>query len=133
MLWKPVWNVLEETPITLLLVNPRHVAKVPGRKTDVSDAEWIAQLLQCGLLRGSFIPPRAIRELRDLTRSRATLEQQRTAVINRIHKLLEDANIKLGAVAHGYHRRVGAGDPAGDHRGPERSGGARRSGAWPVA
>lgn len=99
VLWKPVWNVLEtETPVTLLLVNPRHVAKVPGRKTDVSDAEWIAQLLQCGLLRGSFIPPRAIRELRDLTRSRATLEQQRTAVINRIHKLLEDANIKLGAV-----------------------------------
>jgi transposase len=99
VLWKPVWNVLEtETPMTLLLVNPQHVAKVPGRKTDVSDAEWLAQLLQCGLLRGSFIPPRAIRELRDLTRSRTTLEQQRTRVVNRIHKVLEDANIKLGAV-----------------------------------
>lgn len=99
VLWKPVWNVLEtDTPMTLLLVNPHHVAKVPGRKTDVSDAEWLAQLLQCGLLRGSFIPPRAIRELRDLTRSRTTLEQQRTRVVNRIHKVLEDANIKLGAV-----------------------------------
>ena len=99
VLWKPVWNVLEtETPMTLLLVNPQHVAKVPGRKTDVSDAEWLAQLLQCDLLRGSFIPPRAIRELRDLTRSRTTLEQQRTRVVNRLHKVLEDANIKLGAV-----------------------------------
>ena len=81
------------------MVNPRDVAQVPGRKTDVSDAEWIAQLLQCGLLRGSFVPPRPIRELRDLTRSRTTLEQQRAAVVNRIHKVLEDANVKLGTVA----------------------------------
>lgn len=98
VLWKPVWNILEAS-FTLLLVNPRDVQQVPGRKTDVSDAEWIAQLLQCGLLRGSFVPPRPIREMRDLTRSRATLEQQRTAVINRLHKVLEDANIKLGSVA----------------------------------
>lgn len=97
VLWKPVWNVLE-TSVHLLLVNPRDVEQVPGRKTDVSDAEWIAQLLQCGLLRGSFVPPRPMREMRDLTRSRTTLEQQRTAVVNRIHKVLEDANIKLGAV-----------------------------------
>ena len=96
--WKPVWHILE-TSVTLLLVNPRDVAQVPGRKTDVSDAEWIAQLLQCGLLRGSFVPPRPVRELRDLTRSRTTLEQQRAAVVNRIHKVLEDANIKLGTVA----------------------------------
>ena len=95
--WKPVWNILE-TSVTLVLVNPRDVAQVPGRKTDVSDAEWIAQLLQCGLLRGSFVPPRPVRELRDLTRSRTTLEQQRAAVVNRIHKILEDANIKLGTV-----------------------------------
>lgn len=95
--WKPVWNILESC-VTLLLVNPRDVAQVPGRKTDVSDAEWIAQLLQCGLLRGSFVPPRPVRELRDLTRSRTTLEQQRAAVVNRIHKVLEDANIKLGTV-----------------------------------
>src|SRR4026208_2404722 len=72
VLWKPVWNVLETT-VHLLLVNPREVAQVPGRKTDASDAEWIAQLLQCGLLRGSFVPPRPIRKLRDLTRSRTTL------------------------------------------------------------
>lgn len=96
--WKPVWHVLEPC-VALLLVNPRDVAQVPGRKTDVSDAEWIAQLLQCGLLRGSFVPPRPIRELRDLTRSRTTLEQQRAAVVNRIHKVLEDANVKLGTVA----------------------------------
>jgi transposase len=80
-------------------VNPRDLKRVPGRKTDVKDAAWIAQLLQCGLLRGSFVPPTAIRELRDLTRARATLEQETTAVGNRIHKLLEDANLKLGSVA----------------------------------
>lgn len=96
--WKPVWHVLEPH-FELLLVNPRDVKRVPGRKTDVKDAAWIAQLLQCGLLRSSFVPPRAIRELRDLTRARATLEQQTAAVANRIHKLLEDANIKLGSVA----------------------------------
>lgn len=98
VLWKPVWNVLEGR-FTLLLVNPRHLKKVPGRKTDVSDAEWIAQLLQHGLLRGSFVPPRSLRELRDLTRLRAQLAGEHTRVANRIHKLLEDTNIKLGAVA----------------------------------
>lgn len=98
VLWKPVWNVLEGR-FTLLLVNPRHLKKVPGRKTDVTDAEWIAQLLQCGLLRGSFVPPRALRDLRDLTRHRAQLAGEHTRVANRIHKLLEDANIKLGSVA----------------------------------
>jgi transposase len=98
VLWKPVWHVLEGH-VELLLVNPRDVKRVPGRKTDVQDAEWLAQLLQCGLLRGSFVPPQAIRELRDLTRHRARLEQQRTAIANRIHKLLEDANVKLSAVA----------------------------------
>jgi transposase len=98
VLWKPVWNVLESR-FTLLLVNPRHLKKVPGRKTDQSDAQWIAQLLQCGLLRGSFVPPRSVRELRDLTRHRAQLAAEHTRVANRIHKLLEDANIKLGAVA----------------------------------
>lgn len=97
VLWKPVWNVLEST-VTLVLVNPRDVKQVPGRKTDVSDAEWIAQLLQCGLLRRSFVPPLALRELRDLTRNRTILEQQRAAVVNRLHKVLEDANLKLGTV-----------------------------------
>jgi transposase len=74
VLWKPVWHVLDGA-FELLLINPRDLKRVPGRKTDVKDAAWIAQLLQCGLLRGSFVPPRPIRELRDLTRARATLEQ----------------------------------------------------------
>jgi transposase len=98
VLWKPVWHVLEPG-WQLLLVNPQHLKRVPGRKTDVQDAEWIAQLLQCGLLRGSFVPPAAIRELRDLTRTRTTMEDEVTAVVNRIHKVLEDANIKLSTVA----------------------------------
>ena len=98
VLWKPVWNILEGR-FTLLLVNPRPIKQVPGRKSDVKDAEWIAQLLQCGLLRGSFVPPRALRELRDLTRFRAQLASEQTRLANRIHKILEDANIKLGSVA----------------------------------
>jgi transposase len=98
VLWKPVWNILDGR-FKLLLVNPRHVKQVPGRKSDVSDAEWIAQLLQCGLLRGSFVPKRELRELRDLTRFRAQLASEQTRLANRIHKVLEDANIKLGAVA----------------------------------
>lgn len=98
VLWKPVWHVLEPE-WHLLLVNPQHLKRVPGRKSDVQDAEWIAQLLQCGLLRGSYVPPTVIRELRDLTRTRTTLEDETTAVVNRIHKVLEDANIKLATVA----------------------------------
>ena len=98
VLWKPVWNLLESR-FTLLLVNPRHLKKVPGRKSDVSDAQWLARLLQHGLLRGSFVPPRAVRQLRDLTRHRAQLVAEHTRVANRIHKLLEDCNIKLGCVA----------------------------------
>jgi transposase len=98
VLWKPVWHVLEPD-WRLMLVNPQHLKRVPGRKSDVQDAEWIAQLLQCGLLHGSFVPPAVIRELRDLTRTRTTLEDETTAVVNRIHKVLEDANIKLSTVA----------------------------------
>jgi transposase len=98
VLWKPVWNILDGR-FQLLLVNPRHVKQVPGRKSDVNDAEWIVQLLQCGLLQGSFVPRRELRELRDLTRFRAQLASEQTRLANRIHKVLEDANIKLGAVA----------------------------------
>jgi transposase len=98
VLWKPVWNILDGR-FTLLLVNPRQIKQVPGRKSDVSDAEWIAQLLQCGLLRSSFVPPRPLRELRDLTRFRAQVVSEQTRLADRIHKVLEDANIKLGAVA----------------------------------
>ena len=98
VLWKPVWNVLEGS-FELLLVNPRELKQVPGRKSDVKDCQWIAQLLQCGLLRSSFVPPLPQRELRDLTRHRAQLTSEHTRIANRIHKTLEDANIKLGAVA----------------------------------
>ncbi len=96
--WKPVFNILEgSTEVTL--VNPEHIKQVPGRKTDVRDCEWIAQLLQCGLLRPSFVPPRVIRDLRDLTRQRSKLVGERAGVVNRIQKVLEDANVKLGSVA----------------------------------
>jgi transposase len=96
--WKPVFNLLEGD-FEVLLVNPRHMKQVPGRKTDVKDCQWIAQLLQCGLLRGSFIPPRPTRELRELTRQRSQLVAEKAAVANRIQKVLEDANIKLAGVA----------------------------------
>ncbi len=96
--WKPIYNLLEGR-FTILLVNARHIKNVPGRKTDVQDCQWLAQLLQCGLLKGSFIPQRPQRELRDLTRHRAQLINEKSAVVNRVHKVLEDANIKLGTVA----------------------------------
>jgi transposase len=96
--WKPIYNILEGQ-FQVLLVNAQHVKQVPGRKTDVSDSQWLAQLLQHGLLRGSFIPPRPLRELRDLTRQRAQLVSEQTRVANRLHKTLEDANIKLSSVA----------------------------------
>jgi transposase len=96
--WKPVFNILEGT-CEVILVNAQHVKAVPGRKTDVKDAAWLAELLQHGLLRASFIPPVAQRELRDLTRYRSTFIQERVTLINRVQKLLEDANIKLASVA----------------------------------
>jgi transposase len=97
--WKPCWYVLEECGLELLLVNARHVKILPGRKTDVADAAWLAELLEHGLLRGSFVPPAPIRELRDLTRYRKRLVQAHTAECQRIHKTLEDASIRLGSVA----------------------------------
>ena len=96
--WKPVFYVLEEA-LTCVLVNPVHMRQVPGRKTDVQDCAWIAQLLEHGLLRGSFVPPVPMRELRDLTRYRKTIVQERSRAINRLHKVLEDADIKLASVA----------------------------------
>ena len=97
--WKPVWYVLEERGFELLLVNARHVKILPGRKTDVADAAWLAELLEHGLLRSSFVPPPAIRELRDLTRYRKRLVQAHTAECQRVQKTLEDAGIKLDSVA----------------------------------
>ena len=96
--WKPVFNILEGS-FDVILVNARHVKAVPGRKTDVCDAEWLADLLQCGLVRASFIPPQAQRDLRDLTRYRTNLVQERAMVVQWLHKVLEGANIKLAAVA----------------------------------
>ncbi|MFC1960867.1 IS110 family transposase [Chloroflexota bacterium] len=96
--WKPVFNILEGR-FTTWVVNARHIKQVPGRKTDVKDAQWIAELLQHGLLKASFIPDQAQRDLRDLTRYRTHLVQERTREINRVHKVLEDTNIKLSSVA----------------------------------
>ena len=96
--WKPVWNILAEQ-FEVLLVNAQHIKAVPGRKTDQKDSEWIADLLQHGLLRGSFVPPRPTRELRDLTRYRVSLAQEINRIANRIQKVLEDAHIKLASVA----------------------------------
>jgi transposase len=97
--WKPVWNVLEGQFEEVLLVNAQHIKAVPGRKTDQKDSEWIADLLQHGLLKGSFVPPRPTRELRDLTRYRVSLAQECNRIANRMQKVLEDANIKLASVA----------------------------------
>ena len=96
--WKPVWNLFEDV-FELLLVNAEHIKAVPGRKTDVKDSQWIAELLQHGLLRPSFVPEKPVRQLRDLTRQRTQLVRQKVQVANRIQKTLEDANVKLGSVA----------------------------------
>ena len=98
--WKPIWYVLEDLDdVELLLVNARHVKQVPGRKTDVKDAVWLCQLLEVGLLRSSLVPGPVIRQLRDLTRYRKRVVQMRTSETQRVEKTLEDAVIKLGAVA----------------------------------
>lgn len=96
--WKPIFNILESS-FEVMLVNAQHIKAVPGRKTDVKDAQWIAELLQHGLLRPSFIPPSAQRDLRDLTRYRTSFIRERVNLVNRIQKLLEGANIKLASVA----------------------------------
>lgn len=96
--WHPVYNLLEAGR-TIILVNPQHMKAVPGRKTDTKDAEWLADLLRHGLLTASFIPPKPIRELRELTRYRKTLVAERAQEVNRLHKVLEGANVKLTAVA----------------------------------
>ncbi len=96
--WKPPWAILEDE-FECLLVNARHVKQVPGRKTDVSDAAWLAQLLEAGLLRASLVPPKPIRALRNLTRYRKTQIEERQREANRLHKILEDTGIKLDCVA----------------------------------
>jgi transposase len=96
--WLPVWYALTEVGLSAEVVNAGHVKRVPGRKTDVQDSQWLAQLAECGLLRGSFIPPQQIRELRDLTRYRTRVIQEHTREGQRLTKVLEDAQVKLGSV-----------------------------------
>ena len=96
--WKPVFNILENN-FEVLLVNAQHIKAVPGHKTDVKDSEWIAELLRHGLMKASFVPPLGQRELRDLTRYRSTFVRTRATLVNRVHKVLEGANIKLTSVA----------------------------------
>jgi transposase len=97
--WQPVYNLLEGVGLTLLVVNAQHIKAVPGRKSDIKDSEWIADLLRHGLVRGSYIPDRPQRELRELVRYRTSLVRQRSQMVNRIQKVLEGANIKLSSVA----------------------------------
>jgi transposase len=104
--WKPIWNLLEGQ-FELLLANAQHIKRVPGRKTDVRDAEWIADLLRHGLLTASFVPDREQRELRELTRYRLALVRERSREVQRLQKTLEGANIKLGSVASDVLGRSG--------------------------
>jgi transposase len=97
--WKPFYYVLEDAPFEVMLVNARHVKGIPGRKTDVSDAAWLADLGAHGLVRGSFVPPEPVRQLRDLTRTRTAITRERGREVQRLEKLLEDAGIKLSSVA----------------------------------
>jgi transposase len=95
--WKPVWHVLEGS-FELVLANAMHIKNVPGRKTDVNDATWIADLLAHGLIRGSFVPPAPVQDLRALTRTRKQLVRERASHVQRVDKILQDANLKLGSV-----------------------------------
>src|SRR5271154_6300518 len=117
--WKPVWNILAEQ-FEVLLVNPQHIKAIPGRKTDAKDSEWIADLLQHGLLRGSFVPPSEIQDLRDLTRYRTELVQAQNRVANRLQKLLEQCNIKLSSVASDVSGRLMIGAIIAGEEDPER-------------
>ena len=96
--WKPVFNILEDN-MEVVLVNAQHMSRVPGRKTDQSDADWICELMQYGLLKASFIPPKGQRELRELVRYRTSFVRERATLVNRVQKVLEGANIKLASVA----------------------------------
>jgi transposase len=96
--WKPVWNVLSDGAFELIVANAAHIKNVPGRKTDVNDATWIADLVACGLIKASFVPEEAIQELRSLLRARKQLTREQTSHVQRIQKTLEEANIKLDSV-----------------------------------
>jgi transposase len=120
--WKPFYYLLEDGPLEVMLVNARHVKNLPGRKSDVSDAAWLAQLGAHGLVRGSFVPPEPIRQLRDLTRTRTAIVRERGREIQRLEKLLEDAGIKLSSVAADITGVTRAGDARGAGRRAARPG-----------
>ncbi|GAB4260788.1 MAG: hypothetical protein Kow00122_17790 [Thermoleophilia bacterium] len=128
--WKCLYYALEDE-FELLLVNAAHIKHVPGRKTDTIDAAWIAHLLACGLLRASFVPPKPIRRLRDLTRYRQALIEERSRAVKGLHKVLEDAGVKLSLRGHRRHGSLRASHDARADRGPSRPRGAGRAG--PVA
>jgi transposase len=109
--WKPIYNLMEDKELEVLVVNAQHIKQVPGRKTDVRDVEWIADLLRHGLLKGSYIPDRNQRELRELVRYRKSLIRERSSEINRLQKVLEGANIKLASPPS-----ITESPPAGDQR-----------------
>jgi transposase len=96
--WKPVWNILSDGGFALIVANAAHIKNVPGRKTDLNDAMWIADLVACGLIKASFVPPEDLQELRSLLRTRKQLVREQTSHVQRIQKTLEEANIKLDAV-----------------------------------
>ena len=123
--WKPVWHLLEGH-FELVLANAQHIRNVPGRKSDVSDAAWIADLLAHGLIRSSFVPPAPIQELRDLTRTRKQLVREISQHASRIQKVLEDANLKFGQRPVGRTGQERTGDPASTDRGADGPGKARR-------
>ena len=124
--WKPIYYLLEDD-FTVLLVNAAHIKHVPGRKTDTIDSAWIAQLLAHGLLTASFVPPPPVRELRDLTRYRKALVNEKTAQVNRIHKVLQDA-LLTDDLRHRRDGRLRSGHDAGTDRRPERQRSAGRVG-----
>ena len=126
--WKAPWAILEDE-FECMLVNARHVKRVPGRKTDVADAAWLCQLAEAGLLKANFVPPRPIRELRNLTRYRKTQIQERAREVNRLHKALEDAGIKLDCVAADVLGKSRARHARRAGRGRDRPGCSRRTGA----
>jgi transposase len=119
--WKPVWNILSDGDFELVLANAAHIKNVPGRKTDVSDAAWIADLLAHGLIRSSFVPEQEIQELRELLRTRKQLGRQQSNHIKRLQKTLESGQRQARLSHHGRRRQERARDDPGADRGPDRS------------
>ena len=119
--WKPVWNILSDGAFELIVANAAHIKNVPGRKTDVNDATWIADLVACGLIKASFVPEEEIQELRSLLRARKQLTREQTSHIQRMQKTLEEANIKLELGHQRYPRRERPADDRGDDRRRDKS------------